>query len=130
MLSRGTDDDSIQQTMSNSAQEKANENLKLVTDFNVGVCFLSLLFYNFYMVTGTYFFFFLSGCFVAVTLPMAYLPWYLLKASTFEHSISCDILLLVSHININPTNNWNFERYSSILQWKQFLALIDYFCTA
>ena len=58
MLSRGTDDDSIQQTMSNSAQEKANENLKLVTDFNVGVYFLSLLFYNFYMVTETYFFFF------------------------------------------------------------------------
>ena len=58
MLSRGTRDDSIQQTMSKSAQEKANENLKLITHFNPGAYFLSLLFCNFYIVTGTYLFFF------------------------------------------------------------------------
>ena len=54
--------------MSKNAQEKANENLSLVTHFIPGIYSLSLLFYNFYIVKETYLFFFF-GCFSGCNFP-------------------------------------------------------------
>ena len=132
MLSKQKDDTADTRLWVRILQIKQMESQDWLHILSPSIYFLSILCYNLHIVIETYLFLFPEAL-VAVILSLAYLPWYRLKVRQIWaiyfiwHTVYGT--QIQQNTNISPTNNTIFEAYRTIVQWKQFLTLVDYFST-